>query len=326
MGRRGIFISYRRSDSSYAAGRIFDQLAKRYGSEQLFMDVDSIEPGVPFAEVLKAKLAQTGLVLAVIGPEWLTTADEQGQPRLFESKDFVRLELETALDARVRIIPVLVDGAKPPIASALPPSLAGIAALNCEELLHHRFGSDMASLLSTVTKIVPSRKDKQRRQVTLTLSAICGAIAVVGFGLWQLSGPKRLDDSLRALARRTAKSVTWRGPDSAEYNWLQSVFSGQLAQSKERYEYGKEPYRLISAKVDANGETDQGYVVWWPKFCQPVGGCRHDVLRWQENAVLGTFYAEDLSTTDATLNGRAIFRDSDGQLIVWTGERYEKQK
>ncbi len=45
----GIFISYRRQEADYVAGRLFDRLADRFGEDRVFMDVDAIEPGVDFA-------------------------------------------------------------------------------------------------------------------------------------------------------------------------------------------------------------------------------------------------------------------------------------
>ncbi len=47
-----IFISYRRNDSASNAGRIFDRLEGHFGEGQVFMDVDTIKPGVNFVEEL----------------------------------------------------------------------------------------------------------------------------------------------------------------------------------------------------------------------------------------------------------------------------------
>jgi hypothetical protein len=43
-----IFINYRRDDSSAWAGRLYDGLNRHFVSNQIFMDVDAIEPGVGF--------------------------------------------------------------------------------------------------------------------------------------------------------------------------------------------------------------------------------------------------------------------------------------
>ena len=49
---RKIFLSYRRDDTQHVAGRLYDRLADHFGQENIFMDVDSIEPGLDFIEVI----------------------------------------------------------------------------------------------------------------------------------------------------------------------------------------------------------------------------------------------------------------------------------
>src|SRR5438552_2473316 len=90
----GIFISYRRHESRDFAGRLADRLADRFGEGQVFIDVDAIEPGVDFAEAISRAVAACQVLLAVIGPTWLTTADERGRHRLDDPDDIVRLEIE----------------------------------------------------------------------------------------------------------------------------------------------------------------------------------------------------------------------------------------
>ena len=51
-GRGGILLSHRRQESSHLAGRLYDRLADHFGEAQVFMDVDTIEPGVDLAEVI----------------------------------------------------------------------------------------------------------------------------------------------------------------------------------------------------------------------------------------------------------------------------------
>jgi hypothetical protein len=103
-----VFISYRREDSGYPAGWLFDQLAASLGADRVFKDADSIEPVDDFAEVISDAVSSCA-VLAVIGDRWLAAADEDGR-RLDDPGDFVRLEIEAALTRGVRVIPVLVGG------------------------------------------------------------------------------------------------------------------------------------------------------------------------------------------------------------------------
>lgn len=323
MGKN-IFISYRRSDSAPVAGRIYDQLIKIYPKSQIFMDVDSIEPGAPFADVLRAKLAKSAVVLAIIGPDWVTACDESGRRRLDDPGDFVRMEIETALALGKRIIPVLVNGAGFLSTETLPPALQPIAALNAEQLLHHRFGTDIEALRRKLRAITPpQRTPGQWLSIGLAVAALVAGALFVGQQF--MLAPEQLDDRRRELARTTAQTIDWSRPDSGIYNWLLDVYSAQMARSQESHTYGNEPYRIHQTNVEDRAESGSGYLVWWPSFCTPADGCRHDVLRFGEKSAIGTFSADNIKTTNAYLNGRTIFIDSDGRFVVWTGARYEKQ-
>jgi len=147
-----IFISYRREDAAYPAGWLFDRLAERFGEEQIFKDVDSIDLGDDFAEVIGAAVGETDVLLAVIGDTWLTVADERGGRRLDDPEDFVRIEIEAALTRKVRIIPILVEGVSMPSEDQLPPSLALLARRQALELSPARFSADTGRLLSALER------------------------------------------------------------------------------------------------------------------------------------------------------------------------------
>ena len=124
-----IFLSYRRDDSADATGRIYDRLVQRFGKEQIFKDVDSIPLGVDFREHLGNVVGRCNLVLVVIGDRWID-AGQAGARRLDDAADFVRIEIEAALERRIPVVPVLVRGATIPADSALPPSLRALAYRN----------------------------------------------------------------------------------------------------------------------------------------------------------------------------------------------------
>ena len=105
-----IVLSYRREDSDAIAGRIRDRLAARYGAASVFMDVDSIPFGVDFRAYVAETLANTDLVLAIIGPKW-AGAPKRQKTRIQNPVDPVRIEIETAFKLKIPIIPVLVNGA-----------------------------------------------------------------------------------------------------------------------------------------------------------------------------------------------------------------------
>ena len=148
----GVFISYRRADSDYPAGWLFDRLAEHFGRGRVFKDVDSLEPGDDFAQVITAAVSSCSALVAVIGGRWLTITDEHGRRRLDNPEDFVRLEIEAALTRGVRVIPVLVNGASMPRSADLPPSLQLLARRQAVELSPYRF--DTSALVRVLNHTV----------------------------------------------------------------------------------------------------------------------------------------------------------------------------
>ena len=155
-----IFISYRRDETAYSAGWLFDRLASHFGKGQVFKDVDSIEPGDDFVEVISAAVGSCDVLLALIGDRWLTITGEDGRRCLDNADDFVRVEIEAALTRNVRVIPILVGRARMPRASDLPASMAGLVRRQALELSPSRFDFDLRRLLTvldrTITEMQPS--------------------------------------------------------------------------------------------------------------------------------------------------------------------------
>jgi formylglycine-generating enzyme required for sulfatase activity len=142
-----VFISYRRDDSAGHAGRVHDRLAHEFGNNLLFMDVDSIPLGSDFIKVLREEVAKCDVLLAVIGNHWLDASDAEGKRRLDSENDFVRVEIATALQRDIPVIPILLDGAKIPKAEQLPPDLQGLTARNGLDVRHASFHVDMDRLI-----------------------------------------------------------------------------------------------------------------------------------------------------------------------------------
>jgi hypothetical protein len=183
-----IFISYRREETAYPAGWLYARLVEHFGREQVFKDVDSIELGDEFPRVIAEAVGSCDVLLALIGGQWLTVADPHGRRRLDNRGDFVRLEIEAALQRGVRVIPILVDGATMPDAAELPPSLAGIVHRHALELSPSRFEFDSNRLLRVLDRTLDekprpmeaaSRRPPARRWVPM---GIATAILVAGVG------------------------------------------------------------------------------------------------------------------------------------------------
>ncbi|HKA42795.1 MAG TPA: toll/interleukin-1 receptor domain-containing protein [Burkholderiales bacterium] len=142
-----VFISYRREDTAGEARALFNALVARLGESSVFMDVDNIALGRDFRQVLQERLASCDLVLALIGRDWVGAKDAAGERRLDDTRDFVRLEIETALKRNIAVTPVLVQGARMPAAHQLPESIKDFAYRNGFELSHNRWESDVREML-----------------------------------------------------------------------------------------------------------------------------------------------------------------------------------
>ena len=157
-----IFISYRREETAYPAGWLFDRLADRYGEGQLFKDVDSIRLGDDFVDAVTRAVGSCDVLLALIGEEWLTITDEQGRRRLDDPGDWVRVEIEAALTRNVRVVPILVDGVRMPRATEVPASLAGLVRRQALELSPARFESDLSRLLEVLDMTLAEVRTEQK--------------------------------------------------------------------------------------------------------------------------------------------------------------------
>ena len=142
----GVFVCYRRGDTAGFAGRIYDRLAKRLGRDNVFIDVDNIQPGLDFVEVLSERVGKCDALVAVIGRDWVSSAGSDNRRRIDDPQDFVRIEIEAALERSVRVIPVLVDGAKMPRPEELPDSLKKLARRQGIDISHTQFESDVRKL------------------------------------------------------------------------------------------------------------------------------------------------------------------------------------
>jgi hypothetical protein len=137
-----IFISYRRGDTGGYAGRLCDRLTARFGSDQVFMDIQDIHPGQNFVTSIEDTIATCDCVIVVIGPQWLETV----QKRVQSGDDFVRHEVSSALKRQITVIPVLVGRASMPAAADLPTELAELSLRNAIEIRDERFEDDVAAL------------------------------------------------------------------------------------------------------------------------------------------------------------------------------------
>jgi hypothetical protein len=198
-----IFISYRREDTDFPAGWLYERLADHFDGGQIFKDVDSIQLGDDFVEVITTAVGSCDVLLAVIGDRWLTITDEDGQRRLDNSDDFVRLEIEAALARNVRVIPILVDGARIPRAEELPDSLTSLVRRQALELSPTRFDADTSRLLTVLDRTLSRCTPRRWPRTPLASSALRP-------NRRRCLSRRRLNRNRTRLSRRQPNRRKWR--------------------------------------------------------------------------------------------------------------------
>jgi formylglycine-generating enzyme required for sulfatase activity len=157
--KAGIFISYRRGDGAASAGRLHDRLQQTFGSNRVFMDVERIQSGEDFAQVIDAKLATCEVFIAVIGRNWLRSADQYGRRCLDIPSDWVRMETAAALSGDLLVIPLLVEDAALPPTEALPGDLVRLPDLQAMDIHHASFHQDVDRLIERIEREMTLKRD-----------------------------------------------------------------------------------------------------------------------------------------------------------------------
>jgi hypothetical protein len=144
-----IFISYRRDDAGGWAGRLYDKLVQLFGEDNVFMDIDTIAPGIDFVDAIQKSVTACDVLFALIGQRWLTAIDEStGRRRIDIPNDYVRVEISAALKRDVRVVPVLLPKARMPKPNDLPQVLRSLSRRNAFNLGETGFHHDVDRLIS----------------------------------------------------------------------------------------------------------------------------------------------------------------------------------
>jgi hypothetical protein len=175
-----IFLSYRRADTKLIIGRICDRLEARFGKGAIFFDIEGILIGTDFPTALDERLRKSDIVLAVIGPNWLgvTGAD---QSRLSNKDDYVRLEIEGALEKNIPVIPVLIDGVAMPAVESLPASIRRFAFRQAIELSSGRdFNVHINRLIAAIEDLVGRKRRRVSRALYWSVFAAAAVLLAAG--------------------------------------------------------------------------------------------------------------------------------------------------
>lgn len=211
-----VFISYRRTEVPFAASWLHKTLSEYFSETEIFEDVKSIDLGDDFVTSIISAVESCDVLLAVIGSSWLMLADGEGNRRIDDPDDFVRIEIETALRRGIRVIPILIDAAMP-TAEQLPPSLARLARKQALELTAGRFMQDAMLLIKVIEKDITESQARKLAQSGSTPSqthdtAYCQAISRKNPGciivlLDRSESMGQLWNAKETLAQRAARAI-----------------------------------------------------------------------------------------------------------------------
>lgn len=176
-----IFISYRRDDTRADARSVDQRLRRRFGADRVFLDVDTIQKGRDFRKGLAEALESSTVMLAMVGPSWLGTPDDNGRRRIDDPNDFVRLEIGSALKRDIAVIPVLVGGARMPLDTALPEDIRGLVYRQAAIVTHENFARDMDGIERDIAELIGDRAGG--RSVGRVAAAGLAVLALLG-GAW----------------------------------------------------------------------------------------------------------------------------------------------
>ena len=143
-----VFLSYRRSDASWAAIVIASELQTHLGEGSVFRDLESISLGRNWQDSLDQALDECEVALILIGPTWVKSADAAGaESRLMNPDDMVRREIERSLERGIPVIPVLLDGTRLPSAEELPEDLRELIYRQGVEVRFTTYQADVTNLV-----------------------------------------------------------------------------------------------------------------------------------------------------------------------------------
>src|SRR5436190_10820779 len=197
-----IFISYRRDDTAGDARSVYQRVQRKFGSRQPFMDVVSIQRGLDFRQVLDDHLKKSAVMLAVNGPRWVDARDADGNRRLDDPEDFIRLEVARALKRDIAVVPVLVGGARMPKSADLPDDLRGLTRRQGITVTHENFPSDMDALEKDLRALL--RRPKLWSLMAVSSTALVLNVLVSAYYLGVLS---RWPSTQTASERQTSDKV-----------------------------------------------------------------------------------------------------------------------
>jgi TIR domain len=149
-----LFISFRPEDEPDFAGCLCDRLTENFGARNVFADARLLASGTDVDVILSKSLSQCRTLIVVIGKRWIGALDEHEHRRIADPADYVHREVAAALQRRLRIVPILVDGVDLPDTHSLPEALQPLTRHNAVKMSHADFTSEVESLVRALKRFV----------------------------------------------------------------------------------------------------------------------------------------------------------------------------
>ena len=159
--RGTIFINYRKDDSSWNALALYNELLKYFPKESIFKDFNTIRPGDDFVESIQKALTHCNVLLVVMSKNWLEVKDKHGNRRINDPDDLVRIEIATAIERNIQVIPVLFDNIPMPTSAELPDNLRSLPRRQFVEIETTRFEADVKKLADAIMELMPPEQPQR---------------------------------------------------------------------------------------------------------------------------------------------------------------------
>src|SRR5262245_3863654 len=254
-----IFINFRREDSIGTAGRLYDRLEQAFGRKNIFMDV----VGADLNARLNNQVAVCQAFVAVISPNCLGAKDDAGQRLLLRPDDFIALEIAAALARKIRVVPVLVNGAHMPRASELPESLKPLARCQAVEVDQNYFDEDVETLIETVREALNGGLVRQssRRMPALAWVATVAGLLVVGWtGLHWMDmsvWPPWSEATEAANAKLQPEARAKRKSDEAGQQRLATLSVAGDAEAEAKRKSEEAEQQRLAAEAEARRKSEE---------------------------------------------------------------------
>src|SRR5215468_2930267 len=89
-----IFINYRHADTQPTAELLYTKLEQHFGADNVFYDRGALAAGMRWLEEIKSRLAEDGVLIALIGQQWLSILS--ANMRNGQDDDYVVKEIDLA--------------------------------------------------------------------------------------------------------------------------------------------------------------------------------------------------------------------------------------